>query len=241
MECDCRVVEEREEKSDPVFYRLLKAFMKGSHEGSQNAPRLKMVDADCIREATETRGEASRRTRQCVIVGRGSAYYLQTQARCVSRFCLRAARREGSPPASPGQERERGLAARRDRRPRSRRFHRAIFRRRMAGAPPLSSDDQFGDRRGLRGRDNPQRHRYVLQAARPDRSPQCSKAPRSWCGGSIAQSTYGRSIQAKPSNPRNTLPILGRPDTLDLKASGDRPITSSGGLCGRLGGVSLAR
>ena len=39
MECDCQVVEEREEKRDPLFYRLLKAFMRGSHEGSLNAPR----------------------------------------------------------------------------------------------------------------------------------------------------------------------------------------------------------
>jgi cytidylate kinase len=77
MECDCRVVEEREEKRDPVFYRLLKAFMKGSHEGSQNAPRLKMVDADCIRETTETVVKQAAERGQCVIVGRGSAYYLQ--------------------------------------------------------------------------------------------------------------------------------------------------------------------
>jgi len=40
MECDCRVVEEREEKKDPLFHRLLMAFMRGSHEGSLNAPRL---------------------------------------------------------------------------------------------------------------------------------------------------------------------------------------------------------
>ena len=53
MECDCRVVEEREEKRDPLFHRLLMAFMRGSHEGSLNAPRLKMADADCIREVTE--------------------------------------------------------------------------------------------------------------------------------------------------------------------------------------------
>ncbi|MFZ0786612.1 MAG: cytidylate kinase-like family protein [Candidatus Acidiferrales bacterium] len=79
MECDCRVVEEREEKRDPVFYRLLKAFMKGSHEGSQNAPRLKMVDADCIREATETVVKQAGERGQCVIVGRGSAYYLQAR------------------------------------------------------------------------------------------------------------------------------------------------------------------
>ncbi|HEX4075531.1 MAG TPA: cytidylate kinase-like family protein [Candidatus Acidoferrales bacterium] len=79
MECDCRVVEEREEKRDPVFYRLLKAFMKGSHEGSQNAPQLKMVDADCIREATEKVVKQAAERGQCVIVGRGSAYYLQTR------------------------------------------------------------------------------------------------------------------------------------------------------------------
>jgi len=77
MECDCRVVEAREEKRDPVFYRLLKAFMKGSHEGSQNAPRLKMVDAECIRETTETVVKQAATRGQCVIVGRGSAYYLQ--------------------------------------------------------------------------------------------------------------------------------------------------------------------
>jgi Cytidylate kinase-like family len=77
MECDCRVVEEREEKRDPVFYRLLKAFMKGSHEGSQNAPRLKIVDAECIREAAEKVVRQAAERGQCVIVGRGSAYYLQ--------------------------------------------------------------------------------------------------------------------------------------------------------------------
>jgi len=79
MECDCRVVEEREEKRDPVFYRLLKAFMKGSHEGSQNAPQLKIVDAECIRETTERVVKEAAERGQCVIVGRGSAYYLQNR------------------------------------------------------------------------------------------------------------------------------------------------------------------
>src|ERR1700735_3499183 len=38
MECDCQVVSEREEKRDPLFYRLMRSFMRGSHEGSLNAP-----------------------------------------------------------------------------------------------------------------------------------------------------------------------------------------------------------
>ena len=77
MECDCRVVEEHEEKRDPLFYRLLKAFMRGSHEGSLNAPRLKIVDTECIREVAEHVVKDAAERGHCVIVGRGSAYYLQ--------------------------------------------------------------------------------------------------------------------------------------------------------------------
>src|SRR5579863_1451567 len=77
MECDCRVVEEHEEKKDPLFYRLFKAFLRGSHEGSLNAPRLKMADTDCIREVTEQVVKGAAKGGECVIVGRGSAYYLQ--------------------------------------------------------------------------------------------------------------------------------------------------------------------
>jgi cytidylate kinase len=79
MECDCRVVEEHEEKRDPLSYRLFKAFLHGSHEGSQNAPRLKMADTDCIREVTERVVKSAAESGECVIVGRGSAYYLQSR------------------------------------------------------------------------------------------------------------------------------------------------------------------
>src|SRR5712692_8318462 len=53
LDCDRGAVEEREERKDPAHYRLLKAFMRGSYEGSLNAPRLKLVDADCIRDVTK--------------------------------------------------------------------------------------------------------------------------------------------------------------------------------------------
>jgi cytidylate kinase len=79
MECDCRVVEEHEEKRDPLFYRLFKAFMRGSFEGSLNAPRLKMADTDCVREVTERVVKGAAESGKCVIVGRGSAYYLQSR------------------------------------------------------------------------------------------------------------------------------------------------------------------
>ena len=79
MECDCKVVEQHEEKKDPLFYRLAKAFLRGSYEGSQNAPRLNLADTDCIREFSEQIVKEAAEEGQCVIVGRGSAYYLQNR------------------------------------------------------------------------------------------------------------------------------------------------------------------
>jgi cytidylate kinase len=76
MDCDRRAVEEREERKDPAYYRLFKAFMRGSFEGSLNAPRLKMVDTDCIREVVQQILTEEAEAGNCVIVGRGSAYYL---------------------------------------------------------------------------------------------------------------------------------------------------------------------
>lgn len=79
LDCDSRMVEKHEEKRDPVFYRLFRAFMRGSYEGSLNAPRLKIVDADCIREVAEKVVNTAAQEGNCVIVGRGSAYYLQSR------------------------------------------------------------------------------------------------------------------------------------------------------------------
>jgi cytidylate kinase len=76
LDCDCRAVEEHEERRDPVYYRLLKAFMRGSFEGSLNAPRLKMVDTECVREIVQRLLPEIADAGSCVIVGRGSAYYL---------------------------------------------------------------------------------------------------------------------------------------------------------------------
>jgi CMP/dCMP kinase len=76
LECPQRVVEEREEIGDPLHYRLFKAFMRGSFEGSLNAPRLKLADAESIRKITEDLIKDAAQHGNCVIVGRGSAYYL---------------------------------------------------------------------------------------------------------------------------------------------------------------------
>jgi cytidylate kinase len=80
MECDCRVVGEHEEKRDPLYYRLLKGFLRGSFEGSVHAPHAKIVDTECIREVAERLVKSAAEEGNCVIVGRGSAYYLQNRS-----------------------------------------------------------------------------------------------------------------------------------------------------------------
>ena len=77
MDCPSRTVEQHEERRDPLYYRLFKSFMRGSYEGSLNAPRMKIVDAECIREVTERVVMGAAKQGNSVIVGRGSAYYLR--------------------------------------------------------------------------------------------------------------------------------------------------------------------
>jgi cytidylate kinase len=86
MECDRRQVEQREERKDPLHYRLFKAFLRGSFEGSLNEPRMKIADAEGIRQSTEelVRGVAAEGN--AVIVGRGSAYYLRDRPDAVHVF-----------------------------------------------------------------------------------------------------------------------------------------------------------
>lgn len=76
MDCDSREVADREERTDPTHYRLFKAFLRGSFEGSVHLPRLHLVDADCIREVAQQILLDVGDTGSAVIVGRGSAYYL---------------------------------------------------------------------------------------------------------------------------------------------------------------------
>jgi cytidylate kinase len=100
LDCDCGAVVKHEEKRDPAYYRLLKSFMRGSFEGSLNAPRLKMVDSECVREVVQKLLPEIADAGKCVIVGRGSAYYLNKRADAFHVFVY-----------APFQERVRRLQA----------------------------------------------------------------------------------------------------------------------------------
>ena len=77
--CPKAVVEAREERNDPLYYRLFKSFMRGSYEGSINAPKLNLVDSETILKVTKRVVEHAAERGNCVIVGRGSQQFLKTR------------------------------------------------------------------------------------------------------------------------------------------------------------------
>jgi cytidylate kinase len=74
--------------------------MRGSFEGSLNAPRLKMVDTECVREVVQKLLPEIAAAGSCVIVGRGSAFYLSQRSDAFHVFVY-----------APFQERVRRLQA----------------------------------------------------------------------------------------------------------------------------------
>jgi cytidylate kinase len=77
--CPKAVVEGREERTDPLYYRLFKSFMRGSYEGSLNAPKLNLVDSETILRITRRVVEHAAESGNCVIVGRGSQQFLKAR------------------------------------------------------------------------------------------------------------------------------------------------------------------
>jgi cytidylate kinase len=78
-DCPKSIVEGREERTDPLYYRLFKSFLRGSYEGSLNAHKLKLVDSECILKFTEQVVQHAAKRGDSVIVGRGSQQFLKNR------------------------------------------------------------------------------------------------------------------------------------------------------------------
>ncbi len=78
-DCPKAVVEVREERTDPLYYRLFKSFLRGSYEGSINAPKLKLIDSESILRITQRVVQDAAKTGNSVIVGRGSQHFLRNR------------------------------------------------------------------------------------------------------------------------------------------------------------------
>jgi cytidylate kinase len=90
--CERSAIEKREERLDPLYYRLLKSFALGSYEGGPSAP-VDALDADSVVRISQHVVERAAASEHCVIVGRGSQHFLRARADTL-RFFLYASKEE---------------------------------------------------------------------------------------------------------------------------------------------------
>jgi len=75
-----QAVEQREWKNDPAVYRVLKSFLRGAFEGGlPPTDRLQLLDARRIAAVSEQAVNHALSGGPCVIVGRGSQYFLRSR------------------------------------------------------------------------------------------------------------------------------------------------------------------
>ncbi|MBV9302368.1 MAG: cytidylate kinase-like family protein [Acidobacteriaceae bacterium] len=80
LKCDVKSVEQREERPDPTFYRLVKIFMRGSYEESlQGGGRLELLDAEHLAQIFENIVTGIADRGDCIIIGRGSPWFLRNR------------------------------------------------------------------------------------------------------------------------------------------------------------------
>jgi cytidylate kinase len=87
-----QAVEKREWKNDPAVYRVFKSFLRGAFEGGlPPTDRLELLDARRIAIVSELAVNQALSGGPCVIVGRGSQYFLRNR-KDVYRVFLYASR-----------------------------------------------------------------------------------------------------------------------------------------------------
>jgi len=77
LKCKREMVEQREERVDGMFYRLIKAFMRGSFEARIDTAELEVLDAEHLAILFEKVVNDIAERGNCVIVGRGANWFLR--------------------------------------------------------------------------------------------------------------------------------------------------------------------
>ena len=77
LKCKAELVREREERLDSMFYRLVKAFMRGSFEPRVDTADLELLDAEHLAGLFEKVITEIGERGNCVIVGRGANWFLR--------------------------------------------------------------------------------------------------------------------------------------------------------------------
>jgi cytidylate kinase len=77
LRCKKEMVAQREERLDSMFYRLVKAFMRGSFEPHIDTADLELLDAEHLAGLFEKVVKEIAGRGNCVIVGRGANWFLR--------------------------------------------------------------------------------------------------------------------------------------------------------------------
>ena len=144
--CPKAVVEVREERTDPLYYRLFKSFLRGSYEGSLNAHKLNVIDSESILKITRRVVEQVSKEGNSVLVGRGSQQFLRDRQDTLRVFLYAPREDKVRRLISSRQESSGSRTTGRYRRPRAQGFYSKVFRRRMAGPRRLPHHDQHHHR-----------------------------------------------------------------------------------------------
>ena len=83
---DVATVEKREERIDPLFYRLMKVFLRGSFERSLPVNGIEALDADGMAAMMERIVLDAAADGNCIVVGRGASYFLRERDDVFSVF-----------------------------------------------------------------------------------------------------------------------------------------------------------
>jgi Cytidylate kinase-like family len=82
-----QAVERREWKNDPAVYRVFKSFLRGAFEGGlPPTDRLELLDARRIGTVSELAVNHALSGGPCVVVGRGSQYFLRNRKDVLRAF-----------------------------------------------------------------------------------------------------------------------------------------------------------
>lgn len=86
LKCKAELVQAREERCDSVFYRLIKSFMRGSFEPRVDSPDMELLDAEHLAVLFEKVVKDIAERGNCVIVGRGAAWFLRERSDAFHAF-----------------------------------------------------------------------------------------------------------------------------------------------------------
>jgi len=86
LNCEPKAVEQREERVDSMFYRLIKAFMRGSVEPRTATAGMELLDAENLVVLFEKVIDEIAAEGNAIIIGRGASWFLRERDDVFSIF-----------------------------------------------------------------------------------------------------------------------------------------------------------